>query len=213
MASFNKYLSKEQTDIFKIIERVGCISTNQVNRIMKAFMNASEKKANIVIQDLVNRQYIQYALNEKVLLAGENRFGSSERVNRNIIESLNIALDMIDDFDNLKFISLPTDGTEICFLANNQMYKTMHLTLQNMFKIMAVQQAYDTEVKNGSYKNSEFSYTVIFIISAEDNEKAILSKLENDINLHIPHIIAVMEDSDFTQYQNYTKYGVIDDEV
>lgn len=204
MAYYNSYLSKEETYIFNIIGKVGCLSTWQAMHILKEYCKCSPNKADKVLRNLADHHYISFALNEKYIVSGNKKTSTNSKIEKGTIEAMYVCLDFMDNETNLKFTHIPADNSNLVFLADNKMYKVMQLTKNDLIKVNAMQMQYEDNMQKlkGESKSSAFTYTTIFTVISNDDTDDILEYFLNT-RPSFPYAIALFHCSDLAEKPNY----------
>ena len=110
------------------------------------------------------------------------------------------------DFEDLQFISIPTDGFDLMFIGNNIFYKTIHLTANELYKVGMLQNKYYDAVRLPSGKIEErMGYTTMFVVSNSENINNLLDKLM-ELELTMPHVIVYITGVNDEGKYNYNLY-------
>ena len=142
----------------------------------------------------------------KAYISGSKSRDVSSKVDFRTIESFDICLDFVKDFEDLQFISIPTDGFDLMFIGNNIFYKTIHLTANELYKVGMLQNKYYDAVRLPSGKIEErMGYTTMFVVSNSENINNLLDKLM-ELELTMPHVIVYITGVNDEGKNNYNLY-------
>ena len=142
----------------------------------------------------------------KAYISGSKSRDVSSKVDFRTIESFDICLDFVKDFEDLQFISIPTDGFDLMFIGNNIFYKTIHLTANELYKVGMLQNKYYDAVRLPSGKIEErMGYTTMFVVSNSENINNLLDKLM-ELELTMPHVIVYITGVNDEGKYNYNLY-------
>ncbi len=202
----NSLISETEEKFTTVINHIGCMSEWQAKHILKTYLNCSAQQANSVLNNLKTLKYIDYSAVAKAYISGSKSRDVSSKVDFRTIESFDICLDFVKDFEDLQFISIPTDGFDLMFIGNNIFYKTIHLTANELYKVGMLQNKYYDAVRLPSGKIEErMGYPTMFVVSNSENINNLLDKLM-ELELTMPHVIVYITGVNDEGKYNYNLY-------
>lgn len=202
----NIQLSETEDNFITIINHIGCMSEWQAKHILKDYLGCSPQQALYVLSNLKSLKYIDYSPTSKAYISGSKSREVSAKVNFKTIESFDICLDFVKDFEDLQFISIPTDGFDLMFIGNNVFYKTIHLSKNELYKLGMLQGKYYDAVTLPSGKVAEnLGYKTMFVVSNSENIDDLLDNL-SELELTIPHCVAYITGVNDDGKYNYVLY-------
>ena len=114
-----------------------------------------------------------------------------------------VALDIINNGEDINWIRKNQGGSDISFISDNWVHQVIVLSYKDLFKIKILQQDYD-KISNNN-KKSEYRCHTYFLFPATEDEDTILDQLE-EMNITMPHSIVFFKNDDMTKKPAYNIY-------
>lgn len=179
-------LSPKEETFFNVINKVNCMTTKQATLFLNKYLSCPESQATWIIQNLANHQAITVSKDGNYITAGSISKTAHALVNLKTIRAMHVCIDLVDSLSDMLFTHIPSDNTDLVFLAGQQMYKVIELRMNELYKVTAMQQAYMDFVgtnQRQSNGKSTFSYVTLFTIPSSEDKTKILNYFEStDIN-------------------------------
>ena len=199
-------LSPAENEFVNIIYNIGCMSKWQATHILKEYFRMTSKEAFNLLESLRIHKYIEYNETTNTYIAGVKERKVYEKPDLKSVESFDICLDMIKDYEDLRFMSRSLNGYEFTFISNNKVYQTAHLRAQEIYKLNIYRQKYLESITLSSGKtNPQLGYISIFVISMDENIDTILDLFES-MNVNFPHEIVHITGIDENGKHTYDWY-------
>lgn len=188
--SFN--LSPKEESFFNVMNKVNCMTMKQAILFLRKYLSCSESQSAWIIQNLSNHQAITISKDKSFVTVGSISNSAHALVNTKTIRAMHVCIDLVDTLNDMLFTHIPSDNTDLVFLAGQQMYKVVELRMNELYKVAAMQQAYVDFVgynQRQSNGKSTFSYITLFTIPSSENKENVLKYFES-ANINFPAAIA-----------------------
>ena len=185
-------LSPEENAFFELLNNVGCLTTLQAKTMLVKYLFCSDLQASRILQNLANHQYISFCANNTCITAGSRALKFAPKLDPRVIRGMHLCIDMVDSLDNMRFTHIPSDNSNLIFLAQGSLYKVIEIHADETYKINTMQQLYIDALAlqkklNGTGANP-FSYVTIFTIPS--SEKKCFISLKNPA-FHILQLLLI----------------------
>lgn len=188
--SFN--LSPKEESFFNVMNRVSCMTMKQATLFLRKYLSCSESQATWIIQNLSNHQAITISKDKTYITVGSISKAAHALINLKTIRAMHVCIDLVDSLNDMLFTHIPSDNTDLVFLAGQQMYKVIEFRLNENYKITAMQQAYLDfmgQTQRQSNGKSSFSYITLFTVPSSEDKDKVLEYFES-VNINFPAAIA-----------------------
>lgn len=206
MFSHYNSLSKQEQYYFNIISKIGCLTVQQSKTILNKYLSCSDAQATRILQSLKHRQYITISDDNIYVTAGAKSNPNRTHPSPKMIRIMHLCINLVDDLNNMLFAHIPSDGTDLVFLADGKMYKIIELRENELYKVNVLQESYkDTQRvlhKQEPKKGSTFTYTTIFCIPSSERHDKIMEFFNNE-EIHFPVILAFYQQDGITDAPKY----------
>ena len=202
-------LSPEENAFFELLNNVGCLTTLQAKTMLVKYLFCSDLQASRILQNLANHQYISFCANNTCITAGSRALKFAPKLDPRVIRGMHLCIDMVDSLDNMRFTHIPSDNSNLIFLAQGSLYKVIEIHADETYKINTMQQLYIDALAlqkklNGTGANS-FSYVTIFTIPSSENKEEMLHLVEESC-ISYPAAIAYFNVDGYAETPNYDLY-------
>ena len=165
-----------------------------------------------IINRLTNLGYIHRSHEDELWVAsGKDGVKTSAQLNADTIRSMAVALEIIEDPEDYRYIFRPEVGADLSFYCNNTSYLVVNSRTDFPNRLLHMQEMFNSaNVKAKAAGGEDFAAEVephyLFVFPADESQKSVFAMM-NKLDLTLPHTIVFLLNRDIydeTVIETYT---------
>lgn len=202
----------EEKILTHVIEVTGCITYSQAIMILNEYLGFTEARSEVAILRMVDLKKMFFSEDKRFLLRGNVRSAYKGNLDREMIETLYIALEYITSPEELMYLYGFNGINELHFIAGNENHVVVHCgnALQKVIywsekyknkreKLMARAKTFTQDELYSIYGK------IIFVFSHTVDEEKMVGRIQ-DLELDIPYDLIFLKESNLIIRPEYEIY-------
>lgn len=199
----------EEKILIHVIEVTGCMTYSQAIMILTEYLQFTEARAEVSILRMVDLKKMYFTDDKKFLLRGNVRSSYKGKLDRNMIESLYIALEYITSPEELMYLY---GINELHFLAGNENHLVVHCGC-DLQKVIYWSERYKDKRDKLKVRAKAFTQEelysiygkIVFVFAETTNEERTVERIK-ELELDFPYDIIFLKKSSLIERPEYNIY-------